>query len=274
MDSQASVIVSVYRDVDSLRCILVALQAQTERHFEVLVSEDGDSREMRGFVESIRSAFPNLMHLSQQHRGFGKNRALNQAVRHARSSRLIFLDGDCVPHRCFVENHLSWLEPGVVCIGRRAEMGKRASRWIRQRPARLFAMENPILWLLLAPVLCLDGLKHFDAGLASATLHRLNQHKPKGILGCNFSCCREDLLRINGFNEDYVQPGVGEDTDLQWRLERVGVRMRNIRFLVPVYHLDHPVRWQPSRENGRILETTVRRDDFYCENGIERKAVA
>ena len=30
---------------------------------------------------------------------------------------------------------------------------------------------------------------------------------PRFILGCNFSCFKDKLLAINGFNEDYMQPG-------------------------------------------------------------------
>ena len=42
----ATLIISVYRNTENLRAILRSLEAQTCQDFEVIISEDGQSKEM------------------------------------------------------------------------------------------------------------------------------------------------------------------------------------------------------------------------------------
>jgi GT2 family glycosyltransferase len=268
----AAVIVSVYKDVQALRCILRALREQTGPRFQVIVSEDGQCQAMRQFIDAVRPRFPALIHLTQEDRGFRKTRALNRAVRAATADRLIFIDGDCVPHRRFVQNHLRYAGPKTVCAGRRVQLGPRLSLWLRNRPARITVLQNRFCYLLLAAALHLDGGRNYEIGLVSPLLQSLRGPDPRYILGCNFSCSKEDLLAINGFNEDYVQPGVGEDTDLEWRFQQAGVRLKSVRFVTPVYHLHHESSWTTSEENQRILASTKGRGEVYCTNGIVKRA--
>jgi GT2 family glycosyltransferase len=251
----AAVIVSVYDDVQALRCILRALRGQSEPKFQVIVSEDGQCPAMRRFVAGIRFDFPALIHLTQEDCGFRKTRALNRAVCAADAQRLIFIDGDCVPHRRFVENHLRYAEPKTICAGRRVQLGPRLSLWLRNRPARITILQA----------------RNYEVGLVSPLLQSLRGPSPRFILGCNFSCSKEDLLAINGFNEDYVQPGAGEDTDLEWRFQQAGIRLKSVRFVAPVYHLHHESSWTLSQENQQILASTKSRGEVYCGNGIVKK---
>lgn len=269
-DALATVIISVYRDVDALRCILRGLQEQTEPRFQVIVSEDGQCPAIEQFVQASRAEFPGLLHLSQEDRGFRKTRALNRAVCAASADRLIFIDGDCVPHRRLVENHLRHAAPKTVCAGRRVQMGPRFSRWLRGGPSRIRLLQNPAGYLLLAPLLVLDGVRNYEVGLVSHVLQAIHGGKRRFILGCNFSCSKQELIAINGFNEDYVHAGAGEDTDLEWRFERIGVRLKSLRFVAPVFHLHHESSWTTSEENCRILEATRARDEVYCSHGIRK----
>jgi GT2 family glycosyltransferase len=264
----AAVIISVYRDVEALGCILHALRRQTQPGFEVVVSEDGESPDMRRFVDEVRPSFPRLTHLTQADLGFRKTRALNQALCAASAGRLIFLDGDCVPHRRFVENHLRYGAPKTLCAGRRVQLGPRLSQWLRGRPARIGVLQNALNYLLLAPTFHFDGGRNYEAGFASRLLQNLRGADPRFILGCNFSCHKADLLAINGFNEDYVEPGAGEDTDLEWRFQRAGVRLKSVRFVAPVFHLYHESTWAISARNQQILVATRNRGEVYCRNGI------
>jgi GT2 family glycosyltransferase len=264
----ATVIVSVYKDVAALRCILFALAEQTEKRFQTIISEDGESPDMADFIAAVRPRFPNLVHLTQEDRGFRKTKALNRAVVAAAAERLIFLDGDCVPHRCFVANHLRQAEPRTVCVGRRVQLGPRVSRGLRRRPSWLLPLQHRLCYLLLAPLLYLDGTRNYETGFVSPLLQALQSRKRRFLLGCNFSCARHDLLAINGFNEDYVYPRAGEDTDIEWRLERRGIRLKSVRFVAPVYHLHHPASWTTHAENERILAATKQREEVFCRNGI------
>jgi hypothetical protein len=39
---EASVIIAIYKDTEALDCVLVGLSKQTEKNFEVIVTEDGN----------------------------------------------------------------------------------------------------------------------------------------------------------------------------------------------------------------------------------------
>jgi glycosyltransferase involved in cell wall biosynthesis len=270
MRYRASIIISIYNNIDALRLILHALSLQSEKDFEIIVSEDGESPRVREFIDTIKADFPNLIHNTQADEGFRKNTALNRAILAAHAEYLIFIDGDCVPHPHFIASHVNNASRGQVCSGRRAEFGKRLSRFILQRPQWFSALINPIVYSALTVPGLLDGAKNYEAGLYSKFLHRRTQHKQPGILGCNFSAYRQDLLRVNGFNEDYTSPAIGEDADLEWRLRQLGVTVKNIKFLAPVYHLYHEHKFQASSANKAIMEDTIKHKKIVCEHGIRQ----
>ena len=59
------------------------------------------------------------------------------------------------------------------------------------------------------------------------------------LTGNNISLWRSDYERVNGFDEQYVGWGF-EDRDLQYRLERIGVRASSVLLRTALVHLWHP----------------------------------
>lgn len=267
---KASLIISIYKNIEALNVTLRALQDQTEKAFEVIISEDGNDPNVKRFINQYPWQDRNRQHLTQEDKGFRKNKALNRAIKHSRTDYLIFIDGDCVPHKQFINNHIHSATPGKICSGRRAELGPKLSNIIVKNPHILPFFTSPVGLLLFAPLAYLDHAKNYEAGLSSKWLHAFIKNRPRGILGCNFSCYKKDLRAINGFNEDYVLPGDGEDSDIEWRLSKQGIGLKNIKFLAPVYHLHHPHKFQRSSQNKFILEKTIKQNIVFCHNGLEK----
>lgn len=61
----------------------------------------------------------------------GKNKALNNAIRHATSDWLIFIDGDCVLHPRFVEMHLRFAGEKVILAGKRVKLDPETSGFLQ-----------------------------------------------------------------------------------------------------------------------------------------------
>ena len=269
--SASSVIVSVYRDAVALRSILYALSVQSTDDFEVVVSEDGRSDEIQGLI-SEQSLIPpdRLLHVTQDDSGFRKNRALNNAIRCARADHLIFIDGDCVPSIRFVAAHQALSNGEFVTAGRRLELGPRMSERLRQTPETIEMLSSSMGYLTLVPAILIDHGKNVESGLYSRVLHRWRSKKPSPLLGCNFSCPKSYLEQLNGFNEDYQQPGIGEDTDVQWRLEQIGICIADAKFMANLFHLHHERTYGLSARNVEIFDQTVNESAIVTKKGLSQ----
>lgn len=267
---KASLIISIYKNIDALRVIFYALELQSEPDFEVIISEDGQDNKVKKFLDEQTLANKRITHLTQTDIGFTKNKALNHAVSGAVSNYVIFIDGDCVPHKHFIKHHIQNAQPKFVCSGRRAELGPVFSKLITKHLGIYKLICNSIFYVCLSLPAKIDHAKNFEAGLCSKLLHKTTFKKPTRILGCNFSCFKDDLININGFNEDYTSPGIGEDTDIDWRLRQTNVKIKNIKFLSPVYHLYHQHKFQASTRNRQLFDNTIATKKIVCKHGIRQ----
>jgi glycosyltransferase involved in cell wall biosynthesis len=266
---KASVIIAVYKDTQALRCILHGLEKQTEKNFEIIVAEDGEFAELTQYLSTQKDTTRPIIHLTQTDQGFRKTRAVNRGVATAHAPYVIFLDGDCIPHPQFVALHLAHAEKGRICTGRKVNLGPKASLWLRHAPSRIDLLINKFTFFLLAIPLHLDHIRNFETGLGGKLFHHFAKNRGLGIMGCNFSCFSEDMLKINGYNEDL--PGIGgEDDDLEWRFNGLSVFTKNIKFLVPVYHLYHDSRRQDYEINARIMQENKAKQQYVCVNGLHQ----
>ncbi|MCK5003120.1 MAG: glycosyltransferase [Gammaproteobacteria bacterium] len=263
-----SIIISVYKDSIALGLILKALEIQSSKNFEIIVSEDGNCEDMKKTTENWSSRHDNFYHLTQDDIGFRKNRALNRAIAFSHTEHLIFIDGDCIPHPFFIEAHQAYMTPSHASAGRRTELGPKISNEIRNGKLQLARLFNPFLYLLLFPRLLTDKTNHPGQGITLKSLQRFTENRHIRILGCNFSCHKDDLNKINGFNEDFVAAGWGEDSDIEWRLRYIGVDIHNTKFSAIQYHLYHERWYELEDKNLSILENSMRNNSYYCERGL------
>lgn len=92
------------------------------------------------------------------------------------------------------------------------------------------------------------------------------------IIGCNFSCFKKDMEYINGFDEDYTTPSVGEDIDLTWRFQHFGIDSKSVRYLANTFHLYHPRTWNSENVNANnaIMKEKWDNEEFICKNGLKK----
>jgi len=267
---KSSIIISVYDDCSALRLILDSLHQQTTNDFEIIISEDGESEQIKKFIEDYDKSSFHIQHLTQKDSGFRKNIALNRAISTANTDHIIFIDGDCVPHTGFIAAHQLFSGPGIACTGRRLELGTKISTKLRTGQIDVSYLTNRFFYLLHMPALQLDKAKNIESGIYSKWLHKLTKDKEIRLLGCNFSCDKKDLIKINGFNEDYLSPGIGEDSDIDWRLIRSGVTIKNVKFSAIQYHLYHPRSYVVSKKNTELFEEMKQSDAYVCNHGINQ----
>ena len=270
---KCTIIISVYKDTDSLDIILESLSNQTILPNEVLVSEDGNSQEMNEYVKIAKEKFSKLdiTHLFQEDIGWRKNIALNRAIMSSKYEYLIFIDGDCVPFDDFIENHVKQASKKIVLAGKRVELGDQITKEIRSKKLTVSKLTNN--YWLYAIKLIKDKTRHLEDILHisyKSFLAPFIKKEVNYIIGCNWSAFKEDILAINGFDETYALPSVGEDVDLGWRFRGLGIELKSCRYNANLVHLYHKKRFDGTQRdiNDAILKKNFDVNRFFCENGI------
>ena len=105
--------------------------------------------------------------------------------------------------------------------------------------------------------------------IESDLIHKIIRGNSPRLIGCNFSVSKELLLKINGFDENYTGPGVGEDCDIEYRLKRAGAHLKSVRNKAILYHFYHPST-KESTFNYKYFQTIKLSKEYFCKNGIEK----
>ena len=268
MSPDASLIISVYNKVDYLELVLAGLTRQSNKNFEIIIADDGSDEKMGRFIGAYKqtTSLP-IRHIWHEDIGFRKNKILNDAMRCAASDYMIFIDGDCVPHKYFIDSHVKEREANHVLCGSRLMLSERISQSLKKDDVLAGKLESFNFKLLI------DSLKgnasRLEEGIYLRTeIYRKRRNKkPVHILGSNFSIEKRLMDKINGFDEDYKGPGLGEDSDIQFRLNLVGVQFKSLRNYAILYHINHP-KTVESAENQMIFSEKKLLNQVFCKNGL------
>lgn len=233
-----SVIVTTYDQPEWLEKVLWGFEAQTFREFELLVADDGSDDRTRDLLTRMRPrlGFP-LEHVWHPHDGFRKCTILNAAIARSRGEYLFFTDGDCIPRRDLLAVHAANARRGRFISGGYLKLPLTTSQ--RIGPEDIAAgRATDFHWLRANGTPRSRRLSRLRWGPLMATL--LDRLTTTGATfnGHNSSVWRDDLVRVNGFDERLEYGGL--DRELGERLENAGVRGRQFRHRALVVHLDHP----------------------------------
>lgn len=260
-----SLIIAYYKNLPALSLIFKALQNQSYKNFEVILAEDDNDEKTIQFVESRKEEllFP-VKHLYQEFdNGFRKNQMLNRAIKTAEGEIIVFLDGDSIPHKHFMKEYDSSIKEGVALFGRRVMLSEDLTSKI---------MHNQNLELLNILNIMRSGSKRIKY---SFYIPFLKSYRETGIWGCNWGILKKHLIDINGFDEDYVKAGVGEDVDIEWRLKQNYIKLQSVRFGAIVYHLHHSVNYTGDdvKFNFALFEEKKEVGNIFCINGLQKKSI-
>jgi len=253
--------------------VLDSILNQSKKVDEIIVSEDGTSNEMKDFISTLN--IENLIHLTQEDLGWRKNIALNNSIKKASGDYLIFIDGDVVLHMRFVEGHLYCSKEKRVCAGKRVELGAGYTQQLYDEKTTIDKLANSFIRRIVS--LHRDKVRHYEDGIyinPKGYLYNnfIQKKKINYLIGCNFSCYKKDIESINGFDEDYKHPAIGEDVDINWRFRADGTEVVSCRNIANVYHLWHKKGFGSAEGeiNNKILNKNMTANRFICLNGIKK----
>lgn len=264
---RVALVITTHERPDALAAVLDSVARQRDAPEIVVIADDGSGATTGDVIADFRrrSLVP-VRDVRQEYQGFRVARLRNLAIAAlapADPDYMVFIDGDMLLHPGFIADHRRFARPGWYTQGVRVLADSSLTQALLTDPVRP----------LTAATTGLGGLRraYLLHSPTAAAASRLLANHLLAIKTCNFAAWRDDLVRVNGFNEDFVGWGP-EDKELAMRLTHAGVRRQSLLFGGIAIHLHHPA---ASREalpaNLARLEETRRLRRVRCEHGLDSR---
>lgn len=267
---KVTVLVAFYNNCFFLECLLASLEVQSFSNFEVIICDDGSKLES---VQQVSKIISNLKipvtHLWQSDDGFRKNELLNKALLQAKSEYIVFLDQDCICHPEFIADHFSRREKSVTLTGRRVELNSFVTKMLTADKIRNSFLQRNFWWIFFAIAFMKDNNNFKGLRFTSSWMQFIFNRRHRGVVGCNFSVHKSDLERVNGFDSRYRHPGTGEDSDIEYRMNQLGIQTKPLCHLAIQYHMYHKLQ-KRSVKNDQLFQEIKDSKSFVTEYGMKQ----
>ncbi len=260
---KVTLIITTYNRPDALLRVLEGLMLQIRPADEIIVADDGSGEKTQETVQKYMSGSLPLLHVRHEDKGFRAARIRNLAIRESKGDYIVLLDGDCIPGRFFIKDHLDLAEKGLFFQGKRILVGQglagsfthadadSAGTLLKYAFSGKISNSHHLLRLPFFPALVSKGMD--------------------GIKSCNMGFFREDIFAVNGFNQNFVGWG-REDSELAIRFFKSGLNKKEHPFRAVCFHLWHE---ENDRDRLKINDDILRKikesNEYTCSNGLVKK---
>lgn len=237
MPKSISIIISTYNNPQWLQKTLWSYLFQSIKVDEIIIADDGSDNRTKELVEEFSlSTDITVKHIWHEDIGFRKCTILNKAIAAASSEYLIFTDQDCIARKDFIEAHATKAERGYILSAGVVWLSMETSdaitfddlksgdafrlKWLRKRGLKFNFKCTKLL----------------QSKLYASIMNSLTPTKASWN-GGNASGWRDDLIKVNGYNNDMAYGG--EDRELGERLFNCGIKSKQLRYSAVCLHLDH-----------------------------------
>lgn len=258
-----SLIISTYNWPEALKLTLLSVVNQTVMPDEVIIADDGSKDETKQLIKQLQKDYPcPLIHVWHEDNGFRLTMIRNKAIVRSSSDYIIQADGDIILDKHFIKDHLKFAKSGCFVSGSRVYLSETSSKKILEKGYKTINLFT-------------DGVQNRLNGIRCGLLtnyyrFRYKKNNPYYVKGCNMAFWRNDLIEVNGYNEDMTGWG-REDSEIAVRLIMSGKKRQFLKFGGIVYHIYHPFN-DRNREsiNISIMEKAIRDKKRHCDNGLDK----
>lgn len=257
-----SVIVTTFNRPDSLKKVLEGLLNQTVLPWEIIVADDGSTEETSYLVDQMALSSPDcpVRHVWHEDLGFRAAEIRNKAILKSAGDYLISLDGDCIPDRYFIQDHLRLARPGYFFQGKRVLVEREL-----QEEFNFFHTRKT--WQLVGNAVKgkISNAHHL---IRLPFVPAVTTSKMSGIRSCNMGFFKKNLFAVNGFNQAFQGWG-REDSELVARLYNYGVRRMEHPFMAVCFHLWHEENDRSNlKKNDQLLRAVIDSGNYRCSHGL------
>lgn len=258
-----SLIIATYNWPEALELTLLSIKSQVVLPDEVIIADDGSKEPTKQLIERFQASFPvPLRHIWQPDKGFRLGQIRNKAMAAANGEYLIQIDGDLILQPSFVKDHIQAARKNCFIGGSRVLLEETLSKQVFATKQTQFSFSQ-------------DGLRNRLNGLHAPGIARLiglfkNEKGLYNLRGCNMSFWKEDIVAVNGYNENITGWG-REDTELVIRLYNKGLRRVYFKLQGIVWHLYHK-EYDRSQllQNDETVMRTRQQLLIRCDKGIDQ----
>lgn len=259
---KTSVLISTYNWPEALERAVGGMLKQTVMPDEIVIADDGSGPSTARVIDRLKADSPvPIIHVWQEDKGFRLSAIRNKAIARMSGDYVIQIDGDVVPSRHFVSDHLELAERGYFVCGSRVKLSPEiTARVLSDRHFKPNLFNMPLSFV--ANSLRSRLFRHY---LAERYGHSIDH-----LRGCNMAFWRDDLIMVNGFNEDLTQWG-HEDGEIAFRLHFAGVKKKSLKMGGCVYHLYHKEASRSGEQRHLDELDMVRQGRItWCDNGLDK----
>jgi glycosyltransferase involved in cell wall biosynthesis len=258
---QCSLIITTFNWPEALSLVLLSVESQTTHPDEIIIADDGSNKDTKITIENFsKNSLIPIIHSWQNDKGFRLSKSRNRAIAKAKFEYIIVIDGDMILNKNFIKDHKKFAMKNTYLQGSRVLLQPAFSNNVLKnkffnKPSFFSNDSKNKFNIIRFPILTLV--------LSIKKNQNLNR-----IRGCNFSLFKEDIIKVNGFNEEFKTWGK-EDSEFVQRLFNNGVFRRNLKFSGIQYHLFHKEGSSNSNNIG-LLNQSIKNKHVYCKYGIEK----
>ena len=230
---KASLIISTYNWPEALNLCLLSVFQQSLLPDEIIIADDGSEDKTRELINNFQSIseIP-IKHVWHPDKGFRLSEIRNKGILAASCDYIIQIDGDLILHPRFINDHMELAKKGKFVSGSRLLLPENFSKDLL-REKKLPSL-NTLLW---KGDNRLNGIRIPILSKYLSGIYKKN--KPYYVKGCNMAFWRNDLMAVNGYNEEISGWGK-EDSEIAIRLINYGLNRLFLKFGGICYHLFHP----------------------------------
>jgi len=256
-----TLIITTFNRSDALELVLMSVLSQTIFPYEIIIADDGSSDDTELVIKQFQLKYKNIIHSWHEDKGFRAAKSRNKAISLSTTDYIIIVDGDMILHNRFIEDHINLSERGFFIQGSRVLLTKEKTDHV--------LLNKQINFGILE-----QGLKNKKNNLllpfAFVNLISIKNQSLKGIKTCNMSFFKEDIININGFNEEFIGWG-REDSELAVRFYNYGLRRKTVKFCAIQYHLWHQENSRNNLDaNDNLLNKALLSRKSSCALGINQ----
>lgn len=260
---KVTILVSTYNWTEALELSLRSMFSQTVLPDEIIIADDGSTKETAQLIDRLKqeTKIP-IKHVWHEDNGFRRTIILNKAIAKATGDYILQVDGDVILSPYFVQDHLEVARPNTFVCGSRVKLTPELTKSMLLSPctASLNWKKLPLSYMFNSFRSKL--LRQFLADRYARSLDHLR--------GCNMAFWRDDLIKVNGYNETLIQWG-HEDREIAYRLHFAGVQKRFLKMGGNVYHLHHKENSKENElENLKKLDRVKHEQLSWCHDGLDK----